>query len=136
MEERQSFRNVELATRSDGDSTRYLSLSGKPLFDARGAFAGYRGTAADITGRKLAEKALADSEARLRAALDGAAVGFLVVDEQGVIELVNPAAEQIFGYSKEEVLGQSVSRLMPDSPADGTASSSTALIVQSLSRSS
>ena len=48
--------------------TRYLSASGEPMFDAQGRFAGYRGTARDITESKLAEQQLRDTQALLHMA--------------------------------------------------------------------
>ena len=43
-----------------------MSISGKPIFDAKGGFKGYRGTGTDITERVRTEKALRESERRLR----------------------------------------------------------------------
>ncbi len=59
----QDFRHPAPGT--DGHSL-HLSISGKPIFDPKGAFKGYRGTGTDITERVRTEKALRESERRLR----------------------------------------------------------------------
>ena len=72
----------------------------------------------DITARQQAEQALRDSEARLRAILDTAVNGIITMDEQGIIESFNHAAERLFGYPAREALGQNVSLLMPSPHRD------------------
>ncbi len=56
---------------------------------------------------------LATSEARLRALLEAAVDAIVSIDEQGIIQMFNPAAERAFGYSAQEVIGQPVTLLMP-----------------------
>lgn len=41
--------------------------------------------------------------------------GVIAIDSSGIIQLYNPAAGRMFGYGPEEVVGQSVSLLMPES---------------------
>ncbi len=54
-----------------------------------------------------------DGDARLQALLDTAVDGVITIDERGIIESVNPAAERLFGYTAQEVVGQNVRILMP-----------------------
>ncbi len=54
------------------------------------------------------------SELRIRAILDSALDGIITMDEDGVIETYNPAAAQMFGYSAEDVIGQSLHLLVPE----------------------
>jgi PAS domain S-box-containing protein len=67
----------------------------------------------DITGRKLAESALHASEERLRAILNTAADAIVTIDHSGIVQSVNRATEQMFGYAAAELVGQNVNMLMP-----------------------
>ncbi|MFQ5570792.1 MAG: PAS domain S-box protein, partial [Rhodothermales bacterium] len=68
----------------------------------------------DITERKKAEDALQESEARMRAILDAAINAIITMDDQGRIESFNRAAEVMFGYDAREVVGASLTQLMPE----------------------
>lgn len=68
---------------------------------------------ADITERKRSEQLHHKIEARLRLMMQTNPNGLLVVDEQGAIEMANPALEKMFGYGPGELLNQSVERLLP-----------------------
>jgi len=63
--------------------------------------------------RRLAEGALRDSESRLQSMIDSAAAGIITIDDEGIVESINSAAEKLFGYRPDEIVGQSVSLLMP-----------------------
>jgi two-component system sensor kinase FixL len=96
--------------RKDG-STFPLHLSvGRMTIDGKPAFTGILH---DLSRRVEVETALRKSEERLRSIVESAVDGIIVIDEHGIIEAFNPAAERQFGYKPEEVLGRNVSILMP-----------------------
>jgi len=80
------------------------SVTGRPLRIV--------GTHTDITERKIAEEAVRERETRIAAILDTAVDGIVTISDAGTIETFNPAAEKIFGYTAEDVLGRNVSLLM------------------------
>ena len=58
------------------------------------------------------EEALETAE-RLRAIVESAVDGIVAIDEHGIIESVNRAAVEIFGYERDELIGANVAILMP-----------------------
>lgn len=54
-----------------------------------------------------------DIATRLQSIIDTAIDGILTIDDQGNIESINPAAAQLFGYQRNEVVGQNIKILMP-----------------------
>ena len=60
------------------------------------------------------EQALRESEARFRSVAESAVDGLVLVDTRGEIGYWNPAAEQIFGYPEEEMLGKRLALLLAD----------------------
>jgi len=55
-----------------------------------------------------------DERDRLRAIVDAAVDGIIAIDETGTILELNPAAERLFGYAADELLGRNVKMLMPN----------------------
>jgi PAS domain S-box-containing protein len=71
------------------------------------------GTTLDITELKETKQALEESEARAQAILNTTVDGIITIDAEGTIESFNQAAEAIFGYDADEVIGENVKGLMP-----------------------
>jgi carbon storage regulator CsrA len=49
----------------------------------------------------------------MHALLEAAVDGILNTDEQGIVQTINPAAQRLFGYTADEIIGQNVKVLMP-----------------------
>lgn len=101
---------------------RYLRKDGKMVWahvtatavrSATGSLRYSAGTIADITERRMAKLALYEQKERLLAILNTAADAMIVIDKHGLIDSINPAAMQMFGYSADQLLGQNVKTLMP-----------------------
>jgi PAS domain S-box-containing protein len=124
---------IELLGRRKNGSDFPIEIMLSPLDSAEGILV----TAAirDITTRKTAEKQLAQTEARYRGLLEAAPDAMVVVNQDGEIVLLNIRAEQQFGYSRDELLGQKVTAIIPDGfaerlIADGLRSAAEALAQQ------
>jgi diguanylate cyclase (GGDEF)-like protein/PAS domain S-box-containing protein len=96
------FREFEMQRRTEDGGSVWLSISGEPVYDADGRFAGYRGVGRDITAQKRAQAALE----RFRTALDRSADMFFLVDmkENRVLDF-NETACAALGYVREELTG-------------------------------
>ena len=96
------------AVRQRRDGRRVdVSLSVSPIKDDGGVITGVSVIARDVTARRR-------SEARFRALVETAPDAMVIVDGRGLIELVNTQTEKLFGYARDELLGQTVEILVPE----------------------
>jgi len=79
-----------------------LETSGMPIFDASGAFRGYRGIDRDVTHRVSTEERIR----KLSRVVEQTANAVMITDVRGNIEYVNPKFCEISGYGAAEVIGQ------------------------------
>ncbi|TPI26624.1 PAS domain S-box protein [Mesorhizobium sp. B3-2-1] len=93
---------------------RVLLTVARPHFSAKGQFRGLIGVNVDVTESEQAEAALRHSEERFRSAVEAAPSGMVMTDGSGRIILVNLHAEAVFGYEREEMIGQGIEMLVPD----------------------
>jgi PAS domain S-box-containing protein len=70
----------------------------------------------DVAGRERVEGVLRRSEERFRGLVESAPDAVVVVDEDGSMQLVNAETERLFGYTRDELLGLPIERLLPDQP--------------------
>src|SRR5688572_26149020 len=57
--------------------------------------------------------ALRKSEERFRKVVESAPNAMVMINEEGLIEMVNAQAERVFGFAREEMLGESIEMLVP-----------------------
>ncbi|WP_457355063.1 PAS domain S-box protein [Sphingomonas sp. UYP23] len=88
------------------------------LRNPAGALLGYGQSVYDVTARRAAEAALADSEQHVRSILETVPDSMVVIDERGRILSFSTAAERLFGYTEAELVGRNVSTLMPSPDRD------------------
>jgi PAS domain S-box-containing protein len=107
------FEAVEEHRTPDG-TMLYVQVVKCPIWDNQGHAIGTQGIFWDVTERKRAEQAIAASERRYRQLTEATQDGIILADQEGRINLFNPAAERLFGYLAAEVEGQPLEILMPD----------------------
>ena len=69
-------------------------------------------------GRRRAEESMRESEQRYRALWETATDAVLLTDTDSVIQFANPAVEQVFGYTPNEVIGENLTLLLPERVRD------------------
>jgi len=98
----------EVLWRKDGTSFP-VEYSATPILrdgEIRGAVVAFN----DVTERRKVEN-------RLRSVIETASDGIIVIDDEGAVLTFSPAAERIFGYRADEVVGRNVKMLMPETVA-------------------
>jgi PAS domain S-box-containing protein len=100
------FHMIETMTTDEG-GIMWRDVSKVPMHDKEGNVIGVLGTYEDITERKQ----IKEDRERLITAVEHAAEGIMITDSKANIQYVNPAFEQITGYSADEVVGKKASIL-------------------------
>jgi PAS domain S-box-containing protein len=97
---------------SNGMSRLYLATKG-PYRDAHGEIIGLLGISRDITQRKRAEEEMRQSQQKLRIHFEHTPLAVVEWDLQFRVAAWNPSAERIFGYSRQEAVGQHARFIVP-----------------------
>lgn len=72
----------------------------------------------DVSIRKRLEQAVRESEERYRTMVETATSAIIAVDIDGKVSMFNPSAEEMFGYSRDEMIGNDISPLIPEKYRD------------------
>jgi two-component system, LuxR family, sensor kinase FixL len=99
--------------RPDG-SVRWMRWEVRPWRFAHDGIGGVIIFSEDITERLLVGEAMREKERRLNAIVDAAMEAIVSIDGKGLIQSANPAAQEMFGYDRAELLGCNVKMLMPN----------------------
>jgi PAS domain S-box-containing protein len=97
---------------SNGTGRLYLSTKG-PYRDAQGEVVGLLGVARDITEQKRAEDEIRQSQQKVRIHFEHTPLAVVEWDLDFRVAAWNPSAERIFGYSRQEALGQHARFIVP-----------------------
>ncbi len=102
----------EAFPRADG-SIQWLRREVRPWRFPEGEVGGIVIFTHDVTAMKVAENESVEREAHLRSILATVPDAMIVTDEQGVVTSFSATATALFGYRSDEIVGRSVSLLMP-----------------------
>ncbi len=108
----EEVRSVEVTRITKSRRVLPVLLTLSLLLDDNGQATGMATISEDITERKQAEDELRNRQERLSSILNAAADAIFTVDHKGIINEVNAATIEMFGYAEEELLDQNISRLM------------------------
>jgi len=104
----QATGTMELEITPNGDARRHLLASASPLFDESGDVRGAVGVFFDVSERKRMDDALRERAELLELASEA----IMVRDASGTIHFWNAGAEALYGWSREEAIGQNAHRLL------------------------
>lgn len=114
----EGLHDVEVLKYAKDGRCYWVSIEAHPVRDERGELFRFISIETDITARKQAEHELRISEQRMRALFESSAYAMVVVDAAGEIELVNPAAQRLFGCREAELVGRHIALLLPPTGFD------------------
>ncbi|BCO31315.1 bifunctional diguanylate cyclase/phosphodiesterase [Thiohalobacter sp. COW1] len=101
------------------DSTElWVATSAHFIYDDTGKVAGIEGTVRDITERHQVEAALRESQQRYKALFDNATDSILLTRDDHFIDC-NPKTLEVFGCTREQVIGCDPARFSPEFQPDG-----------------
>jgi PAS domain S-box-containing protein len=95
-----------------GEGGRWLFFTAAPLRNSEGRIIGAIETLQDITEQKIFENSLQESEKKYRMLVETMNEGIVMVDEKNLVTFTNDKFRQMIGYSKDEIIGNSLESLI------------------------
>ena len=108
-----NIENYENKIKTKSGTVRSILWHNSLLKDTNGKFTGVLSSGEDITKRKQVEKALLESNEKFQSYIEHSPVGIFVVDKTGKYYDCNPAAYEMVGYTREELLSINIIDLLP-----------------------
>ena len=97
---------------------RFIHGTFVPSRSDGGIVEGFYILAVDLSEQQRLREQLDDETRRSRTIIDNSIDGVVTIDETGIIQDFNPAAEVLFGYRAEAIIGRNVAILMPEDLAE------------------
>lgn len=101
----EGFAQVESYFETKGGECIPYEFTGSRLTDTEGNVIGLVGVGRDISERREMEAAVRETSQRLDAVIEASPLPVLVLDRAAEVQLWNPAAEELFGYTSDEAVG-------------------------------
>jgi PAS domain S-box-containing protein len=97
---------LDLEIANPKSSTRWINARSETIYDSKRKIIGLRGTALDITARKLAEEKLKQSENDLHLFIDYTYDWEYLIDKNGFISYSSPSCKRVTGYSAKDFINK------------------------------
>ncbi len=114
-----SITDVELNLICKDGSIKTILTNATVMSDDDGNYVMSRATLYDITQVKQVERALRESEEKFRMMIESAPLAIVITDQSGKILLANRQSEWLFSYEQDELVGQPIEILLPQSMRHG-----------------
>lgn len=106
IRQQRPLRNTEARLKLPNGNRVWIRASANPLFDNSGDFAGYRGTATEVTAEKEFHAAIMRERDRARLYLEMAGTIMVVMDRDGAIKEINRKGQELLGRTRESLIGR------------------------------
>ena len=102
-------RNAEFQLRRADGTCLTVIENARAVRDAGGCLVGFEGTISDISARKRAEMAVFDEKEKAQVTLQSIGDAVITTDAAGLVEYLNPVAQELTGWETAEIRGRHIS---------------------------